>query len=139
MFKIRILTNTFFVLQIVVSILLSSCAKQIEKEEITLLYTNDIHSKIDNFDKLGYLVDSIEKSNKNVFLLSSGDIFSGNPVVDKYNEKGLPIIDLMNKVGFDASSIGNHEFDYGQNVLDQRISDADFDFICANFSSENYS
>ena len=61
-------------------------------------------------------------------------IFSGNPVVDNYSEKGFPIIDLLNRTGLDISVIGNHEFDYGQNVLSDRISQANFPFVCANFS-----
>ena len=49
----------------------------------------------------------------NVLLVAAGDIFSGSPIVDQYDPRGYPIIDVMNKTGFDMAVIGNHEFDYG--------------------------
>ncbi len=82
-------------------------------KKLTIFITNDIHGKIDNFAKLKYLVDE-EKKKTNVLLTNAGDIFSGNPIVDNYPQKGFPIIDLMNRVGYDISVIGNHEFDYGE-------------------------
>jgi len=58
-------------------------------------------------------------------------------VVDNYNEKGYPIIDIMNKLGVDISAIGNHEFDYGQNILTERMEQADFEWVCANVDMAN--
>jgi len=106
-------------------------------EEIIILHTNDIHAQIDNFARLAFVVDSIKAIYKNVFLLNAGDLFTGNPMVDMSAQKGYAVIDLMNKIGYHASAIGNHEFDYGQAVLKKRIEEANFPFICANVVNEN--
>ncbi len=70
--------------------------------KIVILSLNDQHAKIDNYDKLKALVDQIKKENNNVLLFAAGDNFTGNPIVDMYPDKGYPIIDLMNEVGFNA-------------------------------------
>jgi 2',3'-cyclic-nucleotide 2'-phosphodiesterase (5'-nucleotidase family) len=103
--------------------------------EVIILHTNDMHSKIDNMGKLAYLVDSLKAQNPHVFLFSAGDNFTGNPIVDMYPEKGYPMIDLMNRAGFDLSALGNHEFDMGQESLNKRRSEARFPFICANIKT----
>ncbi|MCF6182356.1 bifunctional UDP-sugar hydrolase/5'-nucleotidase [Lutibacter sp.] len=100
-------------------------------KELTIFHINDPHGSIDNFAKIKYIVDR-EKEKNTVFLVCAGDIFSGNPVVDNYDPKGYPMIDLMNKVGFDISEIGNHEFDYGESILKDRFNQSQFSWICAN-------
>lgn len=100
--------------------------------KVIILSLNDQHAKIDNYGQLKAAVDKIRKENKYVYLFSGGDNFTGNPVVDQYPDKGYPMIDLMNSVGFTASAVGNHEFDYGQQVLDKRIKQANFPFLNAN-------
>lgn len=124
-----------------ISFLLISCSnettttEQIPTEnstkELTIFHINDQHGRLSNFSKIKYIVDQ-EKANTNVMLVCSGDIFSGNPVVDNHEEKGYPMIDLMNTVGFDISVIGNHEFDYGETVLKDRFTQSQFDWVCAN-------
>ncbi len=109
----------------------SSVPAEITDKKLTIFITNDIHGKIDNFAKVKYLVDE-EKKKTNVLLTNSGDIFSGNPIVDNYPQKGFPIIDLMNQVGYDISVIGNHEFDYGEANLRDRMEQASFKWVCAN-------
>ncbi|MCZ4694908.1 bifunctional metallophosphatase/5'-nucleotidase [Ancylomarina euxinus] len=108
-----------------------------KNEDIVILHMNDIHADINNFPKIAAYINKLRETNENVFLLSAGDLFSGNPVVDQHNKPGYPMIDLMNKLKFDASAIGNHEFDYGQDVLNKRINQANFPFICANIEAEN--
>jgi len=100
-------------------------------KELTIFHINDQHGSIENFAKIKCIVD-LEKKENNVILVCAGDIFSGNPVVDNYDPKGYPMIDLMNKVGFDISEIGNHEFDYGETILKDRLNQAKFSWICAN-------
>ncbi|MBI4647233.1 MAG: bifunctional metallophosphatase/5'-nucleotidase [Bacteroidia bacterium] len=100
--------------------------------EIIIVHTNDIHGKIDNFAKLTHFVNKLRKEYPYVFLVSAGDNFSGNPIVDQYKEKGYPIIELMNRAGFDLAVLGNHEFDYGELILSDRMKQADFEFICSN-------
>lgn len=100
--------------------------------KIIILSTNDMHARIDNFSKLSYLADSLRLKYANVFLVSAGDNFTGNPVVDQYPEKGYPMIDLMNKLHYDVSALGNHEFDLGQENLNKRMAQASFPFISCN-------
>ncbi|MFD1294442.1 bifunctional metallophosphatase/5'-nucleotidase [Lutibacter holmesii] len=102
-----------------------------ELKELTIFHINDQHGQINNFSKIKYIIDQ-EKKETNVIVTCSGDIFSGNPVVDNHQEKGFPMIDLMNKVGFDISVIGNHEFDYGETILKDRFTQSEFDWVCAN-------
>ncbi len=109
--------------------------KQDIVEQVILLHVNDLHANIDAFPKISSFVNSVRDTSDNVFLLSAGDIFSGNPMVDMYENPGYPIIDLMNQLEFDVSVIGNHEFDYGQKKLNNRVEQANFPFICANIDA----
>jgi len=123
-----------------------SCSKVNNEDEIiindtitrnlTIFFVNDQHGQIENFSKIKYIIEQ-EKQNTNVLVACAGDIFSGNPVVDNYGEKGFPMIDVMNKVGFDISALGNHEFDYGEATLKDRIEQSDFDWVCANVEVNN--
>ncbi len=105
--------------------------------EIVILHTNDMHSKIDNMAKLAYLADSLRKIHPHVFLLSAGDNQTGNPVVDMVPEKGYPMIDLMNRCGFNVSAVGNHEFDMGQKMMRARLVQAKFPFVCCNMDGSD--
>ncbi len=107
-----------------------------KSKELTIFHINDQHGRLDNFAKIKYIVDQ-EKKLTNVIVTCSGDIFSGNPVVDNHEKKGFPMIDLMNKVGFDISVIGNHEFDYGETILKDRFQQSQFEWICANVDMSN--
>lgn len=101
-------------------------------KNITLFFVNDQHAQLDNFAKIKYIIDQ-ERKEHNVLVACSGDMFSGNPVVDNYKDnQGYPMIDIMNKVGFDISVLGNHEFDYGEATLKDRIEQANFKWVCAN-------
>ena len=115
-------------------LLFLSCLISLGQEKVIIFSINDMHSRIENFSKIKPLIDKEKGKGNKVFFVCAGDIFSGNPVVDNYTEKGFPIIDLLNRTGLDISVIGNHEFDYGQSVLSDRIAQANFPFVCANFS-----
>jgi 2',3'-cyclic-nucleotide 2'-phosphodiesterase (5'-nucleotidase family) len=105
-------------------------------KDLTIFFVNDMHGQLDNFSKIKHIID-LEKENTNVILTSSGDLFSGNPVVDNNPEKGFPMIDVMNRVGFDISVVGNHEYDYGESILTDRMNQANFDWVCANVDMAN--
>ena len=107
-----------------------SCAKK--DVEIVLLCTNDIHGRLDNFSKVAAYYKNMKAENPATFLFNAGDMFSGNPLVDQYPEKGYPIIDIMNETGYELCAPGNHEFDFGQDVLNARREQASFPFISAN-------
>lgn len=101
-------------------------------KEVVIFSVNDVHGRIDNFGKVKHIIDEARAKYQSVFFVSAGDLFSGNPIVDFHPEKGYPLIDLLSKTRLDVNVIGNHEFDYGQQELAERIDQASFDFICSN-------
>lgn len=98
--------------------------------EMTIFHTNDIHASIDDFGRLSYFLNEQRASLDNTLYLDAGDIFSGNPVVDL--QDGEPLINLLNAVNLDLMTIGNHEFDYGQDVFQYRRNESNFNWISAN-------
>ncbi len=130
---------TWIITLIVMVTFTQKIISQTDTTKIIILHTNDIHAKIDNFPKLAYIIKEYRQNNENVFLISAGDLFTGNPIVDQYDQKGLPMIELMNKTGFDISCIGNHEFDYGQKDLVNLMKKSDFPYICANIHTSDQS
>lgn len=108
------------------------CSLSAKETQIIIFSTNDMHGSIDNFAKIASYIQKERTKNPNILILSGGDMFSGNPVVDQYPEKGFPMIDLMNRIGYQYEIFGNHEFDYGQEVLNRRMEQANFQFLCAN-------
>ena len=130
-------TVTIVILSIV--IFNNRLAHTSKNKKVMILYSNDEHGSLDNFAKIASLKEKYENDDRydDVILVSSGDAFSGNPVVDQYiiNNKdlrGKPIIDLMNKAGYQLSVLGNHEFDYGQKRLNENIEFANFPLLLAN-------
>ncbi len=101
-------------------------------DTLVIISTNDVHAQIHNFPKLAAYVQGQRDSCSRVLVLSAGDLFSGNPEVDKYKERGYPMIELMNEVGYACSTLGNHDFDYGQAQLKKLSGEAHFPFLCAN-------
>ena len=130
-------SKSFFIIYLI--LIIGSCDKdQVisdslfdAPQRLTIFFVNDQHGQLDNFAKIKHIVDEELKST-GVLLVCGGDMFSGNPVVDNHQQKGYPIIDVMNSTGFDVSVVGNHEFDYGEDVLDERIIQSEFDWVCAN-------
>jgi len=102
--------------------------------QAVILAVNDIHAAIENFPKLAYIADSLRTLYPDILLVSAGDNQTGNPINDQYPEKGLPVIELMNSIGFKLSAVGNHEFDSRQEGFSNLSHKAEFDFICANLS-----
>jgi len=100
--------------------------------EIVILSVNDMHSSIDMFPKFAAMVDSLRAIYPDMMLFSAGDNRTGNPVNDQYEPVNYPMITLMNKVGFDLSAVGNHEWDGDINNFRNDMERAQFPFICAN-------
>lgn len=101
-----------------------SLAQKIEpdpKHTLIIISTSDIHGNLDKFPKLATLVKKYRSKFPHVLLMDSGDYFMGNPFVDDWEKPGLPITILMNKLGYDAATIGNHDMDYGQTALRDHI------------------
>lgn len=110
-----------------------------ENTKIVILHTNDEHGSIENFSKIAAIRKQYEDNPEydDVILVSGGDASSGNPVVDEYvidgeNLRGKPMFDLMNETGYEASVLGNHEFDYGQERLIANMELANFPMLLAN-------
>ena len=116
-------------------LLLVGCRTKTAEKEIVIISTNDIHGHIDQFPKLATFVERVKAEHPNVILVDAGDRFTGNPYVDYAEERGKPIITLMNALGYSVATLGNHECDYGQETLRRRINDASFPIICANINS----
>ena len=106
--------------------------EDVSMKEIAILSVNDAHSNIDMFPQFAALVDSLRGVYPDLLLFSAGDNRTGNPVNDQYNPVNAPMIALMNKVGFDVSAVGNHEWDGNVDALRQNLQDAHFPFLCAN-------
>lgn len=113
------------------------CSLQAKETVIVIYSTNDMHGSISSFAKIARYIASERTRYPHVLILSGGDMFSGNPVVDQYPQRGLPIIDLMNRTGYQYGAFGNHEFDYGQETLAQCIRAAGFEMLCANLHTDS--
>ena len=97
-----------------------------------ILSTNDMHASLDNMSRLA---TAVKKCRDTVFtiVVDAGDRWTGNAYVD-LAEGRLPMIRLMNAVGYDVAALGNHDFDPGQKVLDEALDKADFEVVCANMT-----
>lgn len=127
----------FILIACLVTVLFASCGSSNEKDRIlTVYHVNDVHGQLKNMAKIKHIVDRQRKQNTTI-LVSAGDMFSGNPVVDNYKIPGYPMIDIMNQTGFAVAEFGNHEFDYGDKVLAERVAQSDFSWLCANADLSN--
>jgi 5'-nucleotidase len=115
-----------------------------ENIRVVILHTNDVHSHIDPFpdndpkfaglggvERRAALINLIRKEEKNVLVFDAGDIFQGTPYFNMYG--GEIEMKLMSKMGYDASAIGNHDFDGGLDNLAKQLQHATFPLICANY------
>ncbi len=115
----------------IAAVVLAACAPR--EQKVVIVATNDMHAAIDNFPRLATLVEQLRIENGGqVLLVDAGDRWTGNPFVDLADKPLSPIVELMNELGYDLGTLGNHEFDWGQPILEQRIREMDFPVICAN-------
>ncbi len=103
--------------------------------QVTVLGLNDMHANIDALPRLATFLRAERETRPGVLLMSAGDNRTGNPYVDNVPESGMPMIELMNKLRFDISTLGNHEFDAGADQLRDCVNAANFPFVCANVST----
>ncbi len=99
---------------------------------IAILSVNDMHASIDQFPKFATMVDSLRGVYPDMLLFSAGDNRTGNPVNDQYDPVNYPMIELMNRTGFDLCTVGNHEWDGDIFNFQNDIARAKFPFLCAN-------
>lgn len=113
-------------------------------KRLTILHTNDVHSRIDPFPMDGSrnqglggvarrstLINKIRGEEKNVLLVDSGDMFQGTPYFNMFD--GKLELELMSKLGYEAGTFGNHEFDNGIDRLAAQLHRANFPFLTANY------
>lgn len=121
-----------------------SLFKNGELTKISILHTNDVHSHIDPFEdndpkypglggieKRATLINKLRAENPNTLLLDAGDIFQGTPYFNMYG--GELELKLMSKLRYDASTMGNHDFDNGLDGFMKVKHFAKFPFICSNY------
>ena len=108
-----------------------------DKSDITILYTNDVHTYIDKQSpKLTYaaiadLKQSYQDAGKDVLLVDAGDHVQGTAYGSM--DEGASIIKLMNAAGYDVATPGNHEFDYGMDRAKAIMKEADFPYLSCNW------
>jgi 5'-nucleotidase len=125
----------------------TSFAQQ-KKTKVTILHTNDTHSNIEplpanhsKFPNMGGIskrfevIKAIRQEQEHVLLLDAGDIFQGTPYFNKY--KGTLEMKLMSELGYDAATMGNHDFDAGLEGFFMASEHAKFPFLCANYDFSN--
>lgn len=103
-------------------------------ETVRILSTNDMHSAIEKMPQLAAIVDSLRAIDPFLLVFSAGDNRTGNPYNDLYEPVSYPMISLMNLIGFDASGLGNHEYDSGVTGLAKVISLSNFPYLAANIT-----
>ncbi len=122
--------------------------KKESAHKLTILHTNDQHSRIEPFDasytknpnqggfaRRASLINKIRHEEKNVLLLDSGDVFQGTPYFNFFG--GELEFKLMSMMLYDASTMGNHDFDNGLEGFLKVLPNAKFPFICSNYDFKN--
>ena len=99
---------------------------------IVILHTNDVHGAVAGYAKVAALKQSFQDAGAYTLLLDAGDYIQGDPTVSV--SQGKTAVELMNLAGYDAATIGNHEFDYGYANFKEISKDAKFPIVSANLS-----
>ena len=132
--KLKVLLS--FIISCFIFITLFSCKSNIiDNSEINILFTTDVHCGVS--DNIGYSALSQYKNellnnSKKVTLVDCGDAIQGDYIGAV--SKGEYIIEIMNSLGYEMMTLGNHEFDYGMDILSQRISEFNGDVLSCNIN-----
>ena len=129
-------------------VLLPAKASAARGHRLTILHTNDMHSRIEPFPlddrrfagmggmaRRATMVEQIRQEEEHVLLLDAGDIFQGTPYFNFYG--GELEFKLMTEMGYDAATLGNHDFDNGLEGLKAQLPHAGFPFLVANYDFSN--
>ena len=101
-----------------------------QQREIHILSVNDMHANLDACPKFAAIADSLRTLYPSLLVFSAGDNRTGNPVNDMYEVSSYPMVSLMNQVGFNATAVGNHDFEVKS--LGPLMGYSNFSYICAN-------
>ena len=132
-FLIKNVKKAQLILLLFICVCFTSCRKEpveAERSTIVVLFENDVHCAIDGYTKLAGLRDAINDT-AYVAVVSSGDFVQGATV--GAISQGQFIIDIMNTVGYDAVTLGNHEFDYQVPRLLELTESLNASVVCCNF------
>ena len=102
-----------------------------------ILHTNDVHGAIAGYANIAALKADYEAKGAEVILADAGDYSQGTTYVSL--SKGKNAVDMMNLVGYDVATLGNHEFDYGYAQLAENLSEATFKVVCADVMKDGQS
>ena len=127
---------------------LNSCSQLFRDVKITILHSNDVHSQIEpfplnhdrfpnrgGFARRANIFNEIRSVNPNTLIFDAGDIFQGTPYFNFF--QGELELKLMKEMGYNAATIGNHEFDAGLDSLKRNILSTNFQFIISNYDFVN--
>ncbi len=125
-------------------LLISISLPTLAQKNIVVLHTNDTHSRIEplpetdrtfpnrgGVERRAIFVDQVREENKHVLLFDAGDFLQGTPYFNMF--KGEVEVEAMNLLGYDAVTLGNHEFDYGMGILEKIVKMAKFPVIASNY------
>lgn len=139
----RIYKSVFNVFACLFCLGMVSCIAGSKEHTITILHTNDTHSQVEPLEegkrdafcggyarRMGW-VQQYRSTNPDLILLDAGDFCQGTPYFNFYH--GRVEIDAMNRMQYDAITLGNHEFDYGVDTLAAVLQTAHFPVVCANY------
>lgn len=128
----------------IICLLLTISCNAYSQKNLVILHTNDTHSRIEPLPETdrtspgksgvvrrAKLIDQIRKENKNVLLFDAGDFLQGTPYFNLF--KGEVEVKAMNLMGYDAATLGNHEFDYGLEILEKVVHEANFPIVSSNY------
>lgn len=116
---------------LIIGLLPTSIFAEQNTEDIIILYENDVHCIAEGYSKLSAMKKELQQTHNHVGVVSGGDYIQGNSL--GVISRGEYIVNLMNLVGYDAVTLGNHEFDYRLERLEELTDMMDTKPICCNF------
>lgn len=131
--KAKKLLSALLAVAVVLSLTITAGAAEPAQDmagSIVILHTNDVHGAIGGYAKVAALKDDYEAEGAYVLLMDAGDFIQGDPTVSA--AEGAAAVELMNLSGYDAATLGNHEFDYGYDRLTALAQQAEFPLVAAN-------
>ncbi len=126
----------FYILVCLLSVLVA-CNQNKGRQPLQIIFTNDSHSQVEplkgrgGFEARAAVIDSLRSLNPNTILFDAGDMWQGSPYFNMF--KGRLEVEAYNLMGYNAVTLGNHEFDYGVDTLVARIKEMNFPVVCANY------